>query len=585
MYNNEVKEVTAITMALRWAVLIRIVVLSSILLPGMAIMYGPGSQFLSVRLSYFFVMTIFFSILEYIYSRGERSIIFLVYSHMFFDLIVISSVVDATGAVGSSFTFLYILLILEAGLFLERSGALMWATISSLVYLLLGILRFWGEGPLFSEYEGNALFFSGSQFHPFFDVFFPLSLFYLVALAIGFISRRLDIEGEQIISLDRELKRLSLESSDILRHVPTGVMTCDLSGKLVFANPACLRILGLKSEKAIGLQLRNLFNERHEKLGKLIERTIQEETPISRTNVTVSNGKEGENVYLGVSTSFLRDMDGVVTGVTTIFQDISDLRKMSALKRRTLRLHAMTELSTRMTNEIRNPLAIIKGSLEMLEKSDSANQRRNTLDVVKKESDKLLQLLDNFQRFARIRVKEWKKVDLLEMLEEIRVVFEVRPDITSRITVHHDGFEGEGKDIVYGNPGLLKQVFLLLFVNAVEAIEGQGNIRVRNEKSAHPDKSSRSGRKNYRNICVEDDGPGFSIETAAKAFDPFFTTKSGGNGLGLAIAQRIVEAHRGKIELNSREGEGSCFSLSLPAINPDEMRIEKRIQALERGES
>jgi two-component system sensor histidine kinase PilS (NtrC family) len=585
MYNYEVKEVTAITKALRWAILIRIVVLSSILLPGMAIMYGPGSQFLSARLSYFFVMTIFFSILEYIYSRGERSIIFLVYSHMFFDLIVISSVVDATGAVGSSFTFLYILLILEAGLFLERSGALMWATISSLVYLLLGILRFWGEGPLFGEYEGNALFFSGSQFHPFFDVFFPLSLFYLVALAIGFISRRLDIEGEQIISLDKELKRLSLESSDILRHVPTGVMTCDLSGKLVFANPACLSILGLKSEKAIGLQLRNLFNERHEKLGKLIEKTIQEETPISRTNVAVSNGKEAEKVHLGVSTSFLRDVDGVVTGVTTIFQDISHLKKMSVLKRSTLRLRALTELSSLMTNEIRNPLATIRGSLEMLEKNDSNDERRRILDIVRNESDKLLQLLEDFLRFAKIKVRKWNRVNLLEMLEEIRVIFEVRPDIASRIIIHHEGFEGEGKEVVYGDSGLLKQLFLILFVNAAEAIEGQGNIRVRSEKSAHPDKGGRSGSKNYRSICVEDDGPGFSIETAAKAFDPFYTTKNGGNGLGLAIAQRIVEAHRGTIELNSREGNGSCFSLLLPAINPDEMRIEKRIQALERGES
>ena len=568
MIDENEREFPGLKEALRWAIFLRLIVLSAILVPGMAILYGPESHFLSLRLSFLYGVTILFSLFEYIYARKENSVVFQIYSHLIFDLVVISSIVDSTGSVGSPFTFLYILLILEAGVFLRRSGAVMWTTISSLVYLLLGILRFSGEGPLFSDYERGGFLLTSGPGHPLFDVFFPLSLFYLVALSIGFIASRLDRAGEKVRNLGMELKRLSLESADILYNIPTGVLTCDLSKRLIFANPACLNFLSLEGRDVVGYPVWKVFTRRHGALEKLIDETIRERSPVSRAEVTIGQGGDKGRVDLGVSTSLLHDVNGEVLGVTAIFQDISHLKKLEAISRRSLRFKALTELSASMAHEIKNPLATINSSLELLDKSAIPEERKSLLDMIKRESGRLSQLLEDFLRFAKIRVQEWKKIDLLELIEEVKVLIMVRPDISSRITIYFEGFKGNGKDIVWGDPDLLKQIFLNLFINAAEAIIGHGNICVILEEPKGMNEIGRIGEEAFQKVYVEDDGPGFSIDDAAKAFNPFFTTKSEGSGLGLAIVQRIMWAHRGKVELRSREGEGASFILSFPVREP-----------------
>jgi len=347
------KEFPDLKETMRWAIFLRIVILSGILMPGMAILYGPESHFLSLRLSFFYGVTIFFSLLEYLYARKENSVIFQIYSHLFFDLAVISSIVDATGSVGSPFTFLYILLILEAGMLLRRSGAVMWATISSLVYLLLGILRFWGEGPLFGDFERGGFLITGGSGHPILDVFFPLSLFYLVALIIGFIDSRLRRACDKVHNLGQELKRLSMETTDIFYHIPSGVLTCDLAKRLIFVNPAGLRLLGLESKDTVGHPIERVFSGRHEALDKLIDQTIQENIPVSRAEVILHGGDGREKVDLGVSTSYLEDVNGTILGVTAIFQDISHLKKLDEMSKRNLQFKALTELSATMAHEIK----------------------------------------------------------------------------------------------------------------------------------------------------------------------------------------------------------------------------------------
>jgi PAS domain S-box-containing protein len=445
----------------------------------------------------------------------------------------------------------------------------MWATVSSFAYLFLGIFRFWGEGPLLTEGDIAGGFPAGVAAHPLLDVFFPLSLFYLVALTIGYISSRLDREGEKVANLGRELRRLSLESSDILYNIPTGVLTCDLAGRLIFANPAGLRLLALEGEPVIGRPVRTVLGLRWKALREIIARTLEEGTPVLRAEIAAAGNAEdtGGAAHLGVSTSLLRDLNGETLGVTAIFQDISHRRRIETLSRRTLRLKALTELSASMAREIRDPMAAIRSTLDRLEHCEAPEERRRLLDVIRNETGRLSGLLDDFLRFARIRVREWRRVDLLKLIEEIKTLVMVRPDVASRIAFYLDGFQGEGRDVVWGDPELLKQVFLNLFVNAAEAIAGHGKIRVRFEGRASG-AGGGGGEPDYLRVLVEDDGPGLKEEIAERVFDPFFSTKEDGAGLGLAIAHRIIEAHRGRIEIRNRRGKGCRCTLELPARKP-----------------
>jgi two-component system sensor histidine kinase PilS (NtrC family) len=575
------KEFPDLKETMRWAIFLRIVILSGILIPGMTILHGPESHFLSLRLSFFYGVTIFYSLLEYLYARKESSVIFQIYSHLFFDLVIVSSIVDATGSVGSPFTFLYILLILEAGMLLRRSGAVMWATISSLVYLLLGILRFWGEGPLFSDFERDGSLITGGSGHPILDVFFPLSLFYLVALIIGFIDSRLSRAGDKVHNLSRELKRLSMETADIFFHIPSGVLTCDLAKRLIFVNPAGLKLLDLERKDSVGHPIERVFSVRHKALDKLIDQTFQENLPVNRAEVVLQGEDGKKKVDLGVSTSLLKDVNGTILGVTAIFQDISHLKELDAVSKRNLKFKTLTELSASMAHEIKNPLATINSSLEMLDRSSLTDEGKNLLDMIKAESVRLSQLLEDYLRFARIKVREWKKIDLLELVEEVKVLLMVRQDISSRISIDFDGFDGSGKDFIWGDPELVKQIFLNLFINSAEAIIGHGSIHVRFEGCEGVNEIDRAERANFQRIFVEDDGPGFSIEGASKAFNPFFTTKSEGSGLGLVIVQKIVDAHHGKIVLHNKKDEGACFILSLPITNPAQMDDRKNVRLVE----
>lgn len=582
MNGKDKKEIPRIQDALRWAILIRIVVISSILIPGIAILYEPGSEFLSHRLLFFFVMAIVFSVLEYLYSRRNRSVVFQVYTHLSFDLVVISSIVDATGSVGSQFTFLYILLILETGIFLKRIGAVMWATISSLVYLLLGIVRFWGEGPLLSDAGESSQFFLASSGHPLFDVFFPLSLFYLVALIIGFIVSKLDSAGSTVVNLGKELKRMSLESSDILFNIPTGVLTCDLTGRMVFVNPACRSLLRLERDELTGHPIDHVLDKRYEALKELINRTIENQEPVSRAEVILKGNRGEERVFLGVSTSLIHDLNGEILGVTAIFQNITNLKRLETMSTQTLRLKAIVEMSASMAHEIKNPLSSIQGSLELLGNPLTGEERMRVLERARKESKRLWGLLDDFLRLARIQVEEWNPIHLRELIEEVKALVMVRPDISSRIMIQLQGFGGDDQDIVWGDPELLKQVFLNLFINSAEAIDGIGKIRIYLEPPAAARSEQQEERERYLRFVVEDDGSGFTIEAAERAFEPFFTTKEGGSGLGLAITRKIIEAHYGRIEICPAEGRGARFVLSFPEQRPAVVRNEPRPPLIEK---
>jgi signal transduction histidine kinase len=219
--------------------------------------------------------------------------------------------------------------------------------------------------------------------------------------------------------------------------------------------------------------------------------------------------------------------------------------------RRADRLSALGELSAGMAHEIRNPLGSIKGAAEIL-KDDygPGSPKAEFVHILLKESDRLNTILQEFLDFARPRPPEYQETDLNKVLDSV-LTLTAQPARKAGITVQRRLDPAIGKQELDG--GLLKQAFLNLVLNAIQAMPGGGTLSVESRKGA-----------DAVEVVVADNGVGISPENRKKLFSPFFTTKTDGTGLGLSITYRIIESHKGTIDVASEPGKGSTFTVRIP---------------------
>jgi signal transduction histidine kinase len=266
---------------------------------------------------------------------------------------------------------------------------------------------------------------------------------------------------------------------------------------------------------------------------------------------------DGRTVPLGVTPSVLRDQEGV-RGSVLIFQDITDVKRMEEQMRRQDRLAAVGELAAGIAHELRNPLASISGSAEVLNESlVPEGEDARLLALMLKESSRVNRIIEEFLDYTRIQPLKSDPVDLARVAEETLILVRNHP-------AHREGREVE-LDLtdcpkVQADEGQLKQVLLNLVINGLEAMEEGGRVTLR-----CPDASMREPvAPGLVEIWVQDDGPGVAPGEQERIFEPFHTGKRGGTGLGLAVVQRIVESHHGHIRFSpDREGR-STFRLYLP---------------------
>ena len=219
--------------------------------------------------------------------------------------------------------------------------------------------------------------------------------------------------------------------------------------------------------------------------------------------------------------------------------------------RRADRLSALGELSAGMAHEIRNPLGSIKGAVEILKDDYSPEEAKyEFIQILLKETDRLNQILQEFLGFARPKQPEFHQADVNEALESVLMLTAQEARKTG-VQVQRQLDPSIGKRSL--DAGLLKQAFLNMVLNAIQAMPKGGTLTVE------------SGIRNgHLEVKIQDTGPGISDENRRKLFSPFFTTKKNGTGLGLAIAYRIIENHRGTIDVSSAPDKGATFTVRIP---------------------
>jgi signal transduction histidine kinase len=304
-------------------------------------------------------------------------------------------------------------------------------------------------------------------------------------------------------------------------------------------------------------------------LAQAISRSISDRIRTTRAEGTIVT--TSRQIAVGVTTTYTEG-DGLRTNRTTtaIFQDISDLKRMEALRLRAERLEGVAELSAALAHEIKNPLASIRSAIEQLSRIPHATDDERTLSgLVMRESDRLSRLLTEFLDFARVRVARIEKVNLAEIVRGAVTLASSHPDRREGVRVICDVTDGETLT-VEGDEDLLHRAIFNLALNAVQAAPQHGEVRV--EASVLDGESTPVGSAFDQGsvaVRVTDDGPGITPEIRERLFHPFFTTKPGGSGLGLAVVHRAIEAHRGLVFFDSAgRGSGTRFTVILPRAHP-----------------
>jgi two-component system sensor histidine kinase PilS (NtrC family) len=397
------------------------------------------------------------------------------------------------------------------------------------------------------------------------SLWLQLGVFATVAIGSGLLSARLKEVGAGHEKLAAELVHLRLQAADILRNIRSGILTVDIRGTLLHANPAASALLGQSLELHVGKPVLALLNPIAPNLVLALERTVNHGIRTTRAEGTISTV---DRVFpIGVTTTFAEG-NGHPTTATAIFQDISDQKRLDALHLRAQRLEAVAELSASLAHEIKNPLASIRSSVEQLAAAPHAGEDEKILaGLIVRESDRLSRILSEFLDFSRVRLTKIEPVDLAAIVRGATALAEAHPSRPERASVE---FNCATETLqIDGDEDLLHRAAFNLILNAVQAIGPGGHVVVDVTRvSANRLPVGIFFEPGAVSIRVSDDGPGISEDIRDRLFEPFATTKPGGSGLGLSIVHRAIEAHRGHVLVDSGK-RGTSFTVLLPISQSD----------------
>lgn len=378
----------------------------------------------------------------------------------------------------------------------------------------------------------RALFFS--------TLFVHSVAFFLVALLSGTLAERWRRSEEQLQKKSIDYAELEKMNHTILAHINSGLVLVNPEGEIRSFNRAASDITGLSLEEVYGRQMTDLFPD-------LLDEGLGGQ-PQSRSEGTFVN-PVGDCLILGYATTPARGSQGENIGILITFQDLTQLKKIEEDLKRADRLAAVGRLAASMAHEIRNPLASISGSVQLLlEASQTKEDDRDLMNIVVNEADRLSGLLTGFLHFARPKSPEKENVEVSLLFDQLLLLLKA-----DKRFEHIDLIKNCPENIImYVDHEQIQQSLWGLAINASEAMAGEGAFRL---TVTETDPST---------IIIEDSGPGIPDDLKERVFEPFFSTKEKGTGLGLASVYSLVEAHGGRVSVGRSSLGGARFCLDFP---------------------
>ena len=484
------------------------------------------------------------------------------------DLITSTLLVHVTGGAQSAYTFFFPLSIIAAATIRFRAGAVTIALVATLLFTSVSLLGWLGLLPVPT---GQRLLPSDMS-----AMGLGRALALNLAAFAGVAMLAYNLGGQiQRTSASLETQRTATADlyalhEDIVRCLSSGLITVDARNVVLTINQAACEILATSPAPVVGQLVEQVLPGIQGTLARIPERGAVRRAELIIPHPDRARQSAGGEQCLGLSVSPLRNNGEEVIGRVIHFQDLTELRQMEQQMRQAERLAVVGTLAAGVAHEIRNPLAAISGSIELLNAAPQADEEgRALMSIVTREVDRLNQLITDLLDYTNPQPREMVGLDMADLVRETIQVFEQDPSIRG-ITVTLDGAgtpERRPLEVV-ADPGRIRQLLWNLLRNAAEAARTRVTVQMRQDDDMVVTK-------------IADDGAGIAAENLERIFDPFFTTKNQGSGLGLATCHSIVQEHGGSIHAENRAGGGCVFVTRLPASTErgDQERVQEPSRA------
>ncbi len=560
---------------LLWLIFFRVIV-TTFFMGATVLVHLQEKEFtFSPLFSYLYFLIGITYFLTFVYSLAinrVKNLKAFAYIQLIGDIVFIAGVVHVTGGSESIFSFLYTLTIIIGSILLYRRGGFVIASISGVTYgVYLNLEYYQIISPLFSRISGSYSLYRTDRI--FYNIIVNIVAFYLVALLSSFLSEQERKTKEELKKKEIDFSRLKVLHGNIVQSIGSGILTIDSEGKITSFNKAAEQITGYTLDQVYYQKIEEVFSESF-KEAKIFQKIFEDHSSFNRLEAPF-NRPDGVFAFLGLSAFPLKD-GRKISGKILIFQDLTKFKAMEEQIKRMDRLAAIGEMAAGIAHEIRNPLASMSGSIQILKDELNPDQdNRQLMDIVLKEANRLNRLITDFFLFTHPGERERENVNLSSVMDETIKMLINSPEWKKDMKIQTDLPE----DItVEANSQQIKQILWNLLLNAAQAITQKGELKIKMQRTNSASKSQEftgeSIASEFVNISIADNGMGISQEKRKKIFDPFFTTKKEGTGLGLSIVYRIIENYQGNITVTSEENKGTEFIVSLP-IKSDKSLVGK----------
>ena len=487
------------------------------------------------------------------------------------DAILVSAFIHVTGGITSYFSSLYLLPIMAASTVRFRRGALQVAALSALLYLAL-VMAQYVEPTAFFPASWQALRSQElpSQRFAQYTVAINLFGFFAVALLSGSLAENLRSAGARLERASTQIADLRAFNQYVIDSMLSGLVTADMDGRILTFNRAASTITGLSAGQTVGrdvgdvLQLPAQFRARLQMLG---------ETRSHRADHQYRS-PDGRMLEIGLTVTTLSLPDGR-SGYLFTFQDVTDVRRLERGARMQQRLAAVGEMAAGIAHEIRNPLASMSGSIQVLRQELSLSEEQAQLmDIVLKESERLNDTIKSFLAYARPQRVALTRLDIRRVVQDTATL------LRNSSEVHDDHLidvDLPAEPVwIDADENQIRQIVWNLATNGLRSMASGGRLLM----SA---KTERDAERDELTITISDEGCGIPPADLDGLFQPFRSSFDKGTGLGLAIVHRIVTDYNGSIQVSSTVGSGTTMRVRLPMRSTEPAARETSVVTAGRG--
>lgn len=458
------------------------------------------------------------------------------------DIVLVTWLVALTGYAASPYAALYIVIISVGGLYLGPRGTMISSIGSALAFNACALYAV-NRAAISSEAVAGTIQSVGLS-----DV-----SFLIVGLLAAKLAHRQRASDVELAAAARSLADLRALHERIVESIRSGVITTDLQGRIYTFNAAAEEITGYKPTEVRGHDASMFFGDMSRQIvDSMNAAATGKVSPRFQADCLTPNGLA---LRLGFTIAPLFAESGETSGMVISFQDLTDIRALEETSRRQDRMAAVGRMAASIAHEIRNPLAAMRGSIQMLRSEmDGTTEQAQLMEIILRESDRLNKIVADYLNYARPRPAELKSVDLSALVAE---TFKLLRNSDEILAGHNlEEHLPDRPALVSGDPEQLKQVFWNIARNALKAMPDGGTFSASLEKV----------ESNRVRLSFSDDGCGMTPEQVEHLFEPF-TSATGGTGLGLSIVYQIIRDHSGTINVRSRQGEGTTITVELPTAN------------------